>query len=211
MIFPLKFLYITQKFSKRHRGIDLGWTNKYGSKYSKNQPVYAVDDGVVIYNRKQFTGGYVIHIRHSNGYVSEYGHLKKDSQKVLEGYKVKKGQQIASMGCSGMVTGNHLHFGLYRGTRIDYKYKENFVDPLKYLCCFKDVKRAKDYDLYYSMTGYQIPSEPLLIRDTRGRIKGKIYNGQEIETYDMYDKNRIITDKKNTYITYRKYLKAWHR
>ena len=75
MMCPVNYVAVTQEF-KNHNGVDFGW---YGH---HNQWIYAVDDGEVIYNRKQITGGYVIHIRHDNGYVSEYGHLLKDSQQV---------------------------------------------------------------------------------------------------------------------------------
>lgn len=133
MRYPVDMINVKKKFGS-HKGVDLGWNSQVG----KNQPIYAVDNGVVIYNRHQVTGGYVIHIRHDNGYVSEYGHLLKNSQKVKEGQKVKRGQRIASMGASGMVTGSHLHFGLYKGTTINYKDKSKFVDPLKYLCRYAD-------------------------------------------------------------------------
>lgn len=119
----------TKEYPYLHYGIDEGYTKETGP----NMPVYAVDDGIVIYNRYQSSGGYVIHIRHNNGFVSEYGHLLKDSQKVLEGYTIKKGQQIANMGRSGKANGNHLHFGLYKGTSINYDNVSNFVNPLDYL------------------------------------------------------------------------------
>lgn len=130
MIYPVNYIAITNAFSNSHRGVDFGWNSKF---YGKNQPVYAVDNGIVIYNRKQFKGGYVIQIKHDNGYVSEYGHLKKNTQLVHEGDKVKKGQQIALMGGSGIVTGNHLHFGLYKGSKINYKDKSKFVNPILHL------------------------------------------------------------------------------
>ncbi len=134
MIYPVNYIAITQPF-KNHHGIDLGWNSKHGG---KNQPIYAVNDGIVIYNKHQISGGYVIHIKHDNGFISEYGHLKKNSQRVHEGDKVKKGQHIADMGGSGIVTGNHLHFGLYKGNKIDYKDKSKFVNPIEYLYADKN-------------------------------------------------------------------------
>ena len=100
---PVNYISITQTYSTKHKGMDFGW---YSDKHH-NQWVYAVDDGVVIYNRHQISGGYVIHIKHDNGYVSEYGNLLKDSQQVHEGDKVKKGQKIAKLGKIGRAHSSH--------------------------------------------------------------------------------------------------------
>ena len=42
MRFPVNEIYVSQKFSNTHRGIDLGWFN------NPNQPVYSACDGKVI-------------------------------------------------------------------------------------------------------------------------------------------------------------------
>ena len=44
--------------------------------------------------------------------MSKYLHLEKDSQLVKVGDKVKKGQQIATMGSSGRSSGYHVHLAL---------------------------------------------------------------------------------------------------
>ena len=71
--------------------------------------------------------------------------MLKNSQKVHEGDHVKKGQQIANMGASGLnCFGAHLHLGVYKGTYINYKDKSKFVDPLKYLCMYDNQRVAED-------------------------------------------------------------------
>lgn len=204
---PLDNMRITQKFSKSHRGIDLG----YGDQH--NRPVYACDDGEVIYNRYQKTGGYVIHIKHSNGYVSEYGHLLKDSQKVLEGNKVKKGQQIARMGASGKVSGEHLHFGLYKGTKINYN-KDCWVNPCNYINLYDGQTANAISKLSIKRTKHAkgIPSEPLLVHnqpnynDSSVVKDYKIYNGDEVEYYGKSNGLANI-DNCRKYYTCDKYLK----
>ena len=126
MRYPVNFIYISLPFSNSHRGIDLGWGN------DPHQPVYSVADGQVIYYQFQKTGGYVLHIRHDNGFVSEYAHLQKGSIKVKVGQKVKLGEQIANMGNTGLANGYHLHFGLYKGTSINYSV-DRWVNPVDYL------------------------------------------------------------------------------
>lgn len=204
---PVNYISITQKYSSMHKGVDLGWY----SKEHHNQPIYAIDDGIVIYNRKQITGGYVIHIRHNNGYVSEYGHLLKNSQTVHEGDIVKKGQKIAKMGASGIVTGEHLHFGLYKGNHIDYNNKKYYVDPLKYINVYDNQhENEKSKGLIkHTKHALGIPSEPLNIRykSKTGKVVGSIFNGDQVETYGRNLDEWNIVDNLRDYVCSNKYLK----
>ncbi|MGD8792248.1 MAG: M23 family metallopeptidase [Anaerolineae bacterium] len=64
---------------------------------------------------KQYQGqANYIYIRHEDGTVAFYAHLKQDSVTVGRGDQVKMGQRIAASGNSGY-TGEipHLHFGVY--------------------------------------------------------------------------------------------------
>lgn len=187
MRLPVNLTNVRVKFSKTHKGIDFGFDSKI---LGKNQPIYATEAGTVIYNRKQTTGGYVIHIKHNNGYVTEYAHLKKNSQRVKEGSKVEKGQQIAQMGNSGIVTGYHLHYGMYKGTSINYKDKSKFVNPEEYLCMYDDQQyrsnsKIKDFAKTKHIKGVPVTKEYnyLNVRDAKGKIVGKVYNGDEVEYF----------------------------
>jgi len=129
MRYALNWIFISNPFTDSHRGIDLGWCDDTGP----HAPVYSVADGTVIYSKFQNTGGYVLHIRHDNGFCSEYAHLQKGSIKVKIGDKVKMGQQIANMGNTGMAAyGYHLHLGIYKGSVINYSV-DNWVNPIDYL------------------------------------------------------------------------------
>lgn len=194
---PINYIAVVQKFGT-HKGVDFGW---YDPKHH-NQPVYACEDGTVIYNRYQSSGGYVIHIKHDNGYVSEYGHLLKDSQLVHEGDKVKKGQQIANMGASGKVTGEHLHFGLYKGKKINYLFKFNFVDPLKYINVYSNQKINDKSKNLIKHTKRVTAKDGLNIRD-KASINGKIvrvakYN-EEVECFGKKGTWNIVDNIKGYY------------
>ena len=192
MRFPVNEIYVSQKFSNTHRGIDLGWFN------NPNQVIYSACDGKVIDIQKQTSGGNVIHILYTNGitslgYVCEYAHLKDNSIKVKIGEYVKKGQEIALMGKTGKnCKGNHLHFGIYKGNYINYRV-DKWIDPLKYICVYKDQKVAsgtsKLYKLYYTKIASGIPKteigDAMYVRVKNGKIVGKVYNGDEVEYYGV--------------------------
>jgi murein DD-endopeptidase MepM/ murein hydrolase activator NlpD len=102
MAWPTVGYRITQYFSWRHNGVDIG--NKIGT------PIYAADAGVVEISQGGYNGGYgnTIVINHGNGVKTRYGHASKLFVKV--GDVVEKGENIAAMGSTGRSTGPHLHF-----------------------------------------------------------------------------------------------------
>ena len=86
-----------------HRAIDIAG--------SIGNPVYAVDDGVVVYSNWNEHGyGNLIVIDHGNGWQSVYAHL--DNYLKFCGQNVKQGEQIGMLGTTGNSTGPHLHFEL---------------------------------------------------------------------------------------------------
>ena len=86
--------------------------------------VKATEDGVVAYVGNELRGyGNLIIIKHSGGWISAYGHL--DQTKIKRGIKVKKGQNIATIGSTGNVKSPQLYFGLRKGREA--------VNPQSYL------------------------------------------------------------------------------
>ena len=86
--------------------------------------VVASESGVVVYSGNELQGfGNLLLIKHSNGWMTAYGH--NDQLLVSRGDKVKKGQIISYSGSSGNVRIPQLHFEIRKGTKA--------VDPLKYL------------------------------------------------------------------------------
>ena len=97
------------------QGIDLGGRS--------GQPVYAAADGVVVYSGNGLIGyGELIIIKHSDRYLSAYGHNRV--RLVKEGERVRAGQEIAEMGSSGAPR-VELHFEIRRDGKP--------VDPLDFL------------------------------------------------------------------------------
>src|ERR1700712_2242911 len=87
-----------------HKGIDIACP--YGS------PVYAVVDGTV--NWAGYKGGYgnFIGIQGPGGVGTGYGHLSRIA--VRSGTRVSRGELVGYSGNSGLSTGPHLHFEVYR-------------------------------------------------------------------------------------------------
>lgn len=108
-----------------HEGVDI--SNKTGT------PVYATADGVVSKAQTENGWGKVINIDHTDNYMTLYAHLS--SIKVKLGDVVSKGQIIGLMGNTGMSTGSHLHYGVYR--------HGNSVDPVPFM-------NRRDTSLYAS-------------------------------------------------------------
>ncbi|MBJ2346343.1 MULTISPECIES: peptidoglycan DD-metalloendopeptidase family protein [Pseudomonas] len=87
------------------------------------QPVFAASDGTVVYAGSGLRGyGELVIIKHSDTYVSAYGHNRR--LLVREGQQVKVGQTIAEMGSTG-TDRVKLHFEIRRQGKP--------VDPLQFL------------------------------------------------------------------------------
>jgi murein DD-endopeptidase MepM/ murein hydrolase activator NlpD len=91
-------------FARWHRGIDFG--AHYG------QPIVATADGQV--TRAGWAGGYGRQVRlaHGGGMGTSYSHM---SRIIVEpGTLVRQGQVIGYVGSTGLSTGPHLHYEVYR-------------------------------------------------------------------------------------------------
>jgi murein DD-endopeptidase MepM/ murein hydrolase activator NlpD len=98
------------RFARMHRGVDFGAS--WGS------PIVAAADGQVA--MAGWAGGYgrQVRIAHAGGLLTSYSHM---SSIVAEpGSYVRRGQLIGYVGSSGLSTGPHLHYEVYRnGTAVN--------------------------------------------------------------------------------------------
>ena len=83
----------------------------------RGTPIHAAGDGVIIDAHRSPSYGNVMKIRHADGYVTLYAHQKKFRRGMRRGKRVKKGQIVGYIGTTGLSTGPHLHFGLYKYNR----------------------------------------------------------------------------------------------
>jgi murein DD-endopeptidase MepM/ murein hydrolase activator NlpD len=122
---PVDDLSPTSSWGWRQSPFGHGWKFHAGLDIEGDtgDPIYAVNDGLVVF--AGWYGGYgnVIDVDHGQGVVTRYGHSSR--LLVEEGELVTAGQMIALLGSTGMSTGPHLHFEL----RVDGES----VDPSEYL------------------------------------------------------------------------------
>jgi len=120
---PLAFRRISSVFGMRRHPI-LGTVRRHaGTDYAAaaGTPVRALGNGRVVF--AGWRGGYgkTIEIRHTNGFVTRYGHLR--AIHVRAGQSVNISQTIGQVGSTGLSTAPHLHFevlvnGVHRDPRI---------------------------------------------------------------------------------------------
>lgn len=114
--FNLKRLHPITKQVKPHRGID------YAAK--RGTPIFSVGDGRVVTSGYSKANGNYIVVKHGEAYTTKYLHLHK--RNVKRGQRVKQGQIIGQVGCTGLCTGPHLHYeflvnGVHRNPRTIIK------------------------------------------------------------------------------------------
>ncbi|MCF6174053.1 MAG: M23 family metallopeptidase, partial [Campylobacteraceae bacterium] len=117
---PVKYTRISDRFTyKRWHPILHRYRAHLGIDYAapRGTPVKAARAGKIILEGKKGGYGNAIMIRHEEGYRTLYAHLRNFRRGIRRGKYVKKGQVIGYVGSTGLSTGPHLHFGLYRGRR----------------------------------------------------------------------------------------------
>lgn len=121
--YPVDYVRITSSFSWRryhpilarsrpHLGTDFGAPT--------GTPVRATGDGTVA--SAGWNGGYgnLVVVRHPGGYVTRYAHLSRFAPGTRTGRRVKEGDVIGYVGATGLATGPHLHYELWRnGQALD--------------------------------------------------------------------------------------------
>lgn len=117
---PLEFRRISSVFGMRRHPI-LGVRRAHrGTDYaaSSGTPVRSVGDGVVAHAGRMSGYGNVVDVRHANGFVSRYGHLRGFARGVRRGTRVAIGETVGYVGMTGLATAPHLHFEvLVRGVQ----------------------------------------------------------------------------------------------
>jgi len=98
-----------------HSGVDI--------RAASGTPVKATADGIVSVSGWVAGNGIIVVIEHGRGFSTAYAHNKQSLVKV--GQKVKRGDTIALSGATGVTTGPHLHYEVWKAGRQ--------VNPISFL------------------------------------------------------------------------------
>lgn len=103
-----------------HRGTDIG--------VPIGTPVITLADGKVIASafQNKGAGNYLVIYHPNENFITRYFHL--DKKLVKAGETVKAGQLIAKSGNTGIGTGPHLHYELYKAGGSGVFNKDKFLD-----------------------------------------------------------------------------------
>ncbi|MFC3096596.1 M23 family metallopeptidase [Alteraurantiacibacter palmitatis] len=97
-------------YRRMHAGLDF--------RAAHGTPIYAVTDGRVTFAGRNGGHGNFVRLAHSGGLGTGYAHMSRIA--VSHGQQVRRGQVIGYVGSTGLSTGPHLHYEMYRnGQAID--------------------------------------------------------------------------------------------
>ena len=94
-------------YKRMHSGLDF--------KASHGTPIVAVTDGRVTGAGRMGGCGNAVRLRHGGGLDTRYCHMSRIA--VSKGQSVRRGQVIGYVGSTGLSTGPHLHYEMYRSGR----------------------------------------------------------------------------------------------
>lgn len=94
-------------YTRMHAGVDIA--APWGT------PVRATGDGIVSFAGRHGGHGNYVRLEHGGGVGTGYGHLSRIA--VSPGQRVRAGEIIGFVGSTGLSTGPHLHYEMYRGGR----------------------------------------------------------------------------------------------
>lgn len=91
-------------YSRMHRGIDFA--------APAGAPIVAATDGVVAFAGRNGGHGNYVRLDHAGGISTGYSHMSRIVAR--SGERVRQGQLIGYVGSTGLSTGPHLHYEMYR-------------------------------------------------------------------------------------------------
>jgi len=123
---PLRYSRISSRYSnsrfhpvlkirRPHHGVDYAAPT--------GTPVHTIGDGKVIAVKWAGGGGRMVKVKHNSVYTTVYMHLSRYGKGMTPGKYVKQGDIVGYVGKSGLATGPHLDFRVYKNGHP--------IDPLK--------------------------------------------------------------------------------
>lgn len=118
-----------------HNGLDIA--------VAENTQAVAVKSGIVTEIRNSETLGKVLKYETEDGYTVMYAHL--NDVLVKKGENIKQGQIVAMTGNTGLSTGPHIHYSVWKGDML--------INPMQ----FVNLKYTEDVKAEYLARGVKLP------------------------------------------------------
>lgn len=160
---------LSQGFSGRHDGVDLA--------SPRGRAIYAVMAGKVVASGPAQGYGQWIRIQHTDGSMTEYGHMSK--RLVAAGTTVKAGQKIALVGSEGRSTGPHLHLRTYASAKRVGSGRG--MNPISYL-------KARGISIPCKPSGIKAPAPTL-------QAAGEGNDGESDDSVTLWEDAEIPTEE----------------
>ncbi|MCA1797287.1 MAG: peptidoglycan DD-metalloendopeptidase family protein [Geobacteraceae bacterium] len=132
---PLSYTRISSGYTNsRYHPVLNEWRPHLAVDYAAptGTPVKAIAEGTVARKSYDRNNGNMIRLRHKNAYESTYIHLNRFGRGIKKGVKVKQGDIIGYVGSTGLATGPHLDFRVFKnGTPINpLRIKATPAEPI---------------------------------------------------------------------------------
>ncbi len=114
---PLDFFRITSRYSNaRFHPILKRYRAHHGVDYAAptGTPVKSIGEGKVVFKGFVNGGGNTLKIQHNSMYTTSYMHLSRYAKGIQTGSHVQQGEVIGYVGSTGLATGPHLDFRVYK-------------------------------------------------------------------------------------------------
>ncbi len=143
---PLNYSRIASRFSESrmhpilkirrpHHGVD------YCA--PKGTPVQAIGDGIIVHASYSGEAGNFVKIKHNGTFTTGYMHLSGYGSGIRPGKQVRQGDIIGYVGSTGLSTGPHLDFRVWKN--------DTNIDPLKLESPTVEPVRKDKLDFFYQI------------------------------------------------------------
>ena len=120
---PLEYTRISSRYSMhRFHPVQRRYKAHLGTDFAapRGTPIRSVGEGVVLEAAYHRGNGYFVKIQHNKTFATQYLHLSKFAKGIRKGKRVAQGQTIGYVGSTGLSTGPHLCYRLWKnGRQVD--------------------------------------------------------------------------------------------
>ena len=132
---PLEYSRVSSRFTKRRfHPVQKRYKAHLGTDFAapRGTPIRSVGEGLVVEAAYTRGNGFFVKIRHNKTFTTQYLHLSKFAKGMRQGKKVLQGQTIGYVGSTGLSTGPHLCYRLWKnGKQVDaLKVKLPLSEPV---------------------------------------------------------------------------------